>query len=299
MVSSLTEKLEAEPNDEEKSATAVELPAGINGRLQASGDRDYFRFSAKKGDRWIFTGQARQYDSPADLFLRIFQADKRLAEVDDTGMDEGRLDFTAPADGEYAWMVADLTQRGGPEFVYRVEAARFAPSFQLALDVDKVDVPQQGWLVMKVTAARSGYDGPIELAVHGLPDKCEISGETIAEKKNDTTLKIRLPEKTSPGALFALTVTGTGKAKDQALSATANSMAAWRKATPNLLYPDLAWVETVGVGVGPVFPKFFEISVAKKELSLAEDAKELKVKVSLKRLEKFADALTGALEGLP
>ncbi len=300
LVSNLPEPLEVEPNDEQAKATLVSLPAGINGRLHEPGDRDYFRFVAKQGDKLVFAGQARQFDSPADLFLRIFQADgKRLAEVDDSGMDEGRLEFTAPADGEFTLMVEDLVHRGGPEFAYRVEARPAAAGFELSLDADKFDVPLGGLLVSKVTVARSGYEGPIELTVEGAPEGSKLEGTTIAEKAKETTLKITLPESSQPGALYLLKIKGVGKLKDQELVATANSLAAWRKASPALAYPNPEFVETVAVGVGPVFPKFFELSVAKKEVEVAADAKEAKLKVTLKRLEKFDDTVTVSLAGLP
>ncbi len=299
LVTSVPEQLEIEPNDSQADATPIDLPGGINGRLQTPGDRDYFRFAARKGERWVFQGQAREYGSPADLFLRMFAADgKRLAEVDDTGVEEGRLDFTVPADGDYTLMVEDLVHRGGPEFVYRVAVQRYQPGFQLALEVDKLDVPQAGVLVAKVTATRAGYDGPIELKVVGAPEGAAVSGSTIAEKQNDTNLRITLPEAAAQGSLHVISVTGHGKLKDEELTATANSLAAWRKATPNLPYPGTEIVESLAVGVGPVFPKFFELTAA-KEIAAQPDAKEVSLKVTLKRLEKFEDGVTLSLQGLP
>ena len=301
-VSPLPESLEREPNDkaDAKSGEPFAIPGGWNGRFDEPGDRDHFVFEAKKGQRIVFQGQARELGSPADLFLRIYQEDgKKLAEVDDTGTSEGRLTFAVPADGRYLLAVEDLLRRGGPAFVYRVAVEPYQPSFTLALDADRFNAPQGGVFVTKVTATRAGYDGPITLSLQGAPEGTKLDANTIAEKKNDTTLSVTLPESVPAGTLLTFNVVGQGKLDKQELSAVANSLTVWRTAAPRVPYPSSELVETVAVGVGPKFPEFFQLAVDNSTVKLTPGVAAGSFKVTAKRLNKFADAVALAVEGLP
>src|SRR5581483_11846187 len=113
-------------------------------------------------------GRTRALGLPTDLFLRLFDATgKQLAEVEDTAGEEGVVDYTFTADGTYRLMVEDLLNRGGPEQVYRIELAHYQNDFSLSVDADKITVPRRAALVVKVSAARHGYKGPIEVKLVG------------------------------------------------------------------------------------------------------------------------------------
>jgi len=301
-VSSLPEQLEREPNNEAdaKSGEPFSIPGGWNGRFDEPGDRDHFVFEAKKGQQIVFQGQARELGSPADLFLRIYRADgTKLAEVDDTGTAEGRLTFTVPADGRYLLAVEDLLRRGGPAFAYRVIVEPNQPSFSLALDADRFTVPQGGVFVTKVTATRAGYNGPITLSLRGAPEGTKLADNVIEEKKNDTTLRVTLPEEVPAGTLLTFQIVGQGKLKDQEFLSAANSLAVWRTATPRVPYPSSELVETVAVGVGPKFPEFFQLAADNATVNVTPGLGAATLKVSAKRLNKFADAVTLAVQDLP
>lgn len=301
-VSAVPELLEQEPNDELAASEAqpLPIPAGWNGRFDRAGDRDHFTFEGKKGQRLVFRGHARELGSPADLFMRLYQADgKKLAEVDDTDTAEGILTITLPADGRYVLAVEDLLRRGGPAFAYRVAAEIYQPSFTLALDADRFNVPQGGVFVTKVTATRNGYDGPITLALEGAPEGTKLEANTIAEKKNDTTLKVTLPDSVPGGTLLTCNIIGQAKHGEQELTAVANALAVWRTAVPRVPYPSGELVETVAVGIGPKFPAFFELAVDDRTVNLTPGLDSGRFQVKAKRLNKFDDAIALAVEGLP
>src|SRR5690606_13594749 len=128
-------------------------------------------------------------------------------------------------------------------------------------DADRFNAPQGGVFVTKVTATRAGYDGPITLSLQGAPEGTKLDANTIAEKKNDTTLSVTLPESVPAGTLLTFNVVGQGKLDKQELSAVANSLTVWRTAAPRVPYPSSELVETVAVGVGPKFPEFFQLAV--------------------------------------
>jgi len=85
-----------------------------------------------------------------------------------TEAEEELLVFTAPDDGTYRLEVEDLLARGGPTYVYRVEAMP-GPLFGLVLKNDPntksshVMAPG-GAQFADVQVVRNGYDGAIDLS---------------------------------------------------------------------------------------------------------------------------------------
>ena len=83
-VDDLPEVQESEPNDSIVQANRVTAPVVINGRIQKSGDQDYFIFKADEGQKLLMEVDARRLDSPLDSVLTLFDAaGKKLAENDD------------------------------------------------------------------------------------------------------------------------------------------------------------------------------------------------------------------------
>ncbi len=68
---------EAEPNDAVTQAQAITLPATVNGKFVAAGDRDLFRFDAKAGQVWMLETNAARKGSLADTKLEVLTPDGR------------------------------------------------------------------------------------------------------------------------------------------------------------------------------------------------------------------------------
>jgi hypothetical protein len=129
-VSYFPNALEAEPNNDIKTATPTNLepPFALNGIIQEKGDVDFFKFTAKKDQQFDVNVFARRLRSPLDSMLDIYDAKgNRIAGNDDAGGPDSYLRWKAPADGEYHLSVRDQLFRGGPAFVYRVEVAAVQP----------------------------------------------------------------------------------------------------------------------------------------------------------------------------
>ena len=93
IASDRVEQVEFEPNDTPEHTTNKKTSGNLNGRFERPHDADYYQFTAKKGERLSFIGQARTLGSPADLYLRLFDAaGKQLAAADDSGVEEGSFD---------------------------------------------------------------------------------------------------------------------------------------------------------------------------------------------------------------
>jgi|GEM_PF-2759237 len=122
------------PDDESKScADAVELKAGKNnqsgisylfaeGILAEPNDKDFFKFTAKKGD-YINVGTiANADDDPmlVDTVVSLLSADGKtvFAEVDDSFpriSTDSNFDFRVPADGTYCLQVQEFSAWAGDD----------------------------------------------------------------------------------------------------------------------------------------------------------------------------------------
>jgi hypothetical protein len=300
LASDMAEQLEQEPNDSPDKSTPVKLPGAIDGRFAARGDRDFFQFEGKKGERFLFRGQTRSLGSPCDLFLRLHNADGGvLAEAEDTGPEEGILDVTLPADGVYRLKVEDTNHRGGPDEVYRIAVEPYQPGFTLTAAAEKVDAPQNGVFVVKVTAARRDYNGPITLSLEGAGEGCTLRGNIIPEGKPETTLNVTLGPTLAAGQLAAVKIVGTAKTDANELRATASTLVALRTALSGLPFPPAALDGTLALGVGPVFPKFFELAAATPVVPLVAASSPSNLQVKLTRSNGFDDKVNLSVEGLP
>jgi hypothetical protein len=85
LVGNLGETLEVEPNDGPDSATALTVPATVNGRclsINGDGDDDYFRFASKAGETWVVETDAQRRGAPTDTVIDVLDAaGKPIARV--------------------------------------------------------------------------------------------------------------------------------------------------------------------------------------------------------------------------
>ncbi len=294
------DQLEQEPNDTPETSTPVTLPGALEGRFEAPADRDYFSFTAAKGQRWVFRGQTRSLGSPGDLFMRLYNAEGGvLAEAQDNGTSEGSINVTFPADGTYRLAVEDTNRRGGPDLVYRILVEPYEPGFTLAAAAEKVDAPQNGVFVVKVTAARSDYNGPITLSVEGAGEGCTVSSNVISEGKPETTMHVTLGSSLTQGQLALVRIVGQATIGETDFRTTASTLDALRGALSGLPFPPAVLDGELALGVGPVFPEFFQIAAATPIVPLTSAGATGSVKVQVTRTGGFEEAVNVALEGLP
>ncbi len=187
-VSELPNAIETEPNATADQATAVTAPAALNGILAESGDIDLYKFSAKKDEVYDIRVYARSLRSPVDSVLTIRRAKGgNVANNDDSGMPDSYVRFRAPADDEYVLSICDHLNRGGPEFVYRVELAPVAPrlTMQLPERVTFVDVtapvPRANRFALLIGAKREDFGGPVDVQLEGLPPGVTADIVSIAD----------------------------------------------------------------------------------------------------------------------
>lgn len=299
IASDALEQVEIEPNDTGDMATGVSVPAAINGRIDRAGDKDYYQFNATTGQRFVFTGKTRSLGSPADLYLSMQKADGGvIAEAEDSGTEEGILDFTAPADGAYRLVVEHLYQKGGAEQVYRIDVDPYRPGFALNVEAEKYDVPQGGVLAFKVLAARKDYNGPITISLTGV-DGVVLANNVIPEGQAEVIVSATFPATYAAGQRLTAQVYGEAKINDQAVSVRASTLTPLRVTLAGLSYPPADLDGQVGIGVAPVFPDFFQLALDAKEVPFPEILGTTSFKVKLNKLNGFDDKVTLAISGLP
>jgi len=170
--------------------SAGSLPLAFNGILQADGDTDHFRFTAKKGTRYLLRAHAKRINSPVDPILQVLN-DKGgvLGSNDDAdNLADAKFDFTAPADGDYFIRVYDHLKRGGADFVYRVESETTPPAlvvskpeFEQQNDQARktMDVPRGGRYATLVNVTRQGFKGDVKFEIEGLPAGVTMSADVL------------------------------------------------------------------------------------------------------------------------
>jgi hypothetical protein len=248
-VDDLPEAQESEPNDSIAKANRVPVPVVINGRIQRSGDEDYFIFRAEEGQKLLMEVDARRLDSPLDSVLTLFDAaGKKLAENDDpppamatpnpanlnqpftdlvsqvdprdalvTHVADSRLVYTFAKAGDYVLRIRDAQEKGGEEYAYRLKIVPALPDYVLRINTDTARLVQGDSAVMSVTVLRKNdFDGEISLSVQDLPPGLTAGEAVIPAKEQEAKLTITAAANAAPG-FYLLAVVGTATADKQTL----------------------------------------------------------------------------------
>lgn len=248
---------EVEPNEDPEKAAALTIPARVAGRLGRRGDKDWYAFEAKKGDRLWIEVTSQRLGLPTDPMIVLQQVTasgvKDLVETDDPGGPQGGqrdmmrrykltpddpgVAWTAPEDGKYRLLVRDLygDVQGDARFAYVLSVRPAKPDFRLvAWPVEPFPAENRatpsacvlrrgGVEKIRVFATRlEGFDGPITLEVEGLP--AGVAAPPIVMQPGDTQEEIPL-QAAGDAPAFAGTVRIVGKAGERTRTARAAELA--------------------------------------------------------------------------
>lgn len=118
-VSDQPEVKEQGGNNSREKAQQIEINTVVSGTSDGT-NTDWFKFSAKAGQRLIVDCWSQRLDSRMDATLVLFDAaGKQLARGRDSNRHDPLVDFSVPADGEYFLQVYDFVYGGGAEYFYR------------------------------------------------------------------------------------------------------------------------------------------------------------------------------------
>ena len=194
-ITALDNVLEAEPNNNHAEAKAnaapPALPMAFNGVIEKPEDEDWFKFTAKKDQKFDLIVHARGIRSPLDPVLELFNKDGGgINGNDDNGAspDSKIGGWAVPEDGEYYLRVRDHLKRGGADFVYRVEVA--VPESGLNTYITRYDrTDSQQWVqtsiargnrhAIQVHVDRIGVGGDVGFDCANLPPGVKMETEVI------------------------------------------------------------------------------------------------------------------------
>ena len=300
-VSNSDEVVESEPNDSRDKATRVPLGANLNGRFDKAGDVDHYVVTAKKGQKFTFTGITRRVGSPAAVVIRLLDAKGgKVAEVVDLGINDSVINYTFPADGNFYVAVQDRDRRGGGGFAYRVSVDPVATGFKLTASAAHLNIAVGGTAAITVNAARSGYNGPISVAAVGLPAGITSTPTVIGTGRTNAVLTLTADDKAPKGKIVPIRVAGTAKIGETDTRADANVETPLKGIFGGLAWPPSTLSQEVAVAVAP--PAVFSLRTSPQTVVFGRDL-TAKVKVTVVRHKDYKEAINLVLQpaknGLP
>jgi hypothetical protein len=202
-VSPFDDFMEQEPNDDlaHANASGLAAPCAFNGIIEKPGDVDQFKFKLAKGQKVDFRAYAQALGSPLDTIIYVFNGKGQNVGGNDDGGGYRRMDskfsYTAPEDGEYAVSITDHLGRGGPNYVYRIEAVASLPEVTFASPNFSVNdshmrqfiaVPRGNRYATMVNVNRSNASGDMTISLPKLPAGIRLLTPKIAADQASCTL---------------------------------------------------------------------------------------------------------------
>ena len=199
-------------NDSKDKPQQIKLPCVIAGKIEKRGDRDWYAFTAKKGEVYHFEAFAERLGAPIDLYFQIRDERNNLVteQQDNTEIlstqfytgtaDPGKYRFVAPADGTYFLLVTalDAFTQYGPRSIYTVHITSEQPDFRLIAMPASLTTPeatvlnQGGGAAFNVYVWRSGgFNGDIHLSGENLPPGVEIPPQFITGSQKVANLVVQ------------------------------------------------------------------------------------------------------------
>jgi hypothetical protein len=193
--------LDNEANDTPDTAQEITPPCEIAGHIEKRRDRDWYVFTAKKGDAYLVEVLGERLGSPIFpyFFVRAATEKAEPAESQDNvdflhrkffvrTEDPLVYRFVAPADGKYQLLVGSQksAEKAGPRHYYRLRIMPEAPDFRLvampASDYrpEAATLWQAGQQSFSVFVLRQdGFTGDVSLSMDGLPAGVSCAPTTI------------------------------------------------------------------------------------------------------------------------
>ncbi len=306
LASSHPQAVEVEPNNEIAQATGAVFPGGASGVFQQAGDKDYFKFSATKGQRLRFSGHSLKLGSPAVVNFRVLKLDgSQLAAAPINPENEYAVAWSVPEDGEYLLETSELLQRGGEAYAYVVEVAA-GNTFTLTLKNDKATRNRflvdegKGGFQFPITVLRDGYVGPITIK-----SRTEIPGATwhnnvIAKDGKEITVLLEFSEETKAGDFVNLEIVGEAEIDGQTVQVPLTSRDWTRTQFAPITYPYAFLQGVVQYTTVPAIEEFFEPKFEPEAVYVARGETTATLKMSTASKHKdFKGTLARMFEDVP
>ena len=305
------------------------LPVAINGRIESEGEVDWFRFSAKKGERYRVVGYGKTLDSELDPRIWIRPApgnsSNRAYDEDDSQWEAHdlvghlyrhqtkiRLDpvfmFEPDVDGEWLVGIGDTRRESGPQHIYRIE---FQPHVDSAF-VHFAAYPSTPTIVRDRITLFSGhsysrpvsvqpgfgskYEKPLQLRAKNLPDGVTLESGPFKQSDGLIPVLFRADKVASIGAsLIDLVVepVDPDDRRDFRGGFIQNNQATNRRGDYAMYFD-----RTRQMALAVVDGATFNIEVEPPSIPLVRNG-ELSLKVKVQRHDNFEGAVYCEMDWLP
>jgi hypothetical protein len=218
------------------TAQEITLPCEIAGRIEKRRDRDWYVFTAKKGDVYNIEVLSERLGSPTLMYflLRNPETKQDIYESPDNTEPQSfkffahtedplTYRFTVPADGKYQLLVSSrlADTLAGPRHYYRVRITPDRPDFRLAAvplsntRPDSANLHQGGDVAFSVLVwRRDNFAGDITLSAEGLPPGVTCPPQVLGNGVRQTTLVLSAAEGAAP-AIAEIKIKGTATINGQ------------------------------------------------------------------------------------
>ena len=192
--------VESEPDETPDLAAAISLPVILEGRIDAPGDLDHFRFALEAGQRVAFEIQTVDRMFPQlSPWLEVLDASGRTVcsniyrSVENNSAYwqkflQSKTIFTVEEGGEYILRLRDLTSRqGGKGFTYRVLVRPQVPHIGVVTLAggDHINLVPGEARPLKLTLEREeGLDQMVTLHLENLPPGIQVLPTVVPEEKS-------------------------------------------------------------------------------------------------------------------
>jgi len=220
-VDALPEIFETGANDLLSQAQKISAPVIINGRIDAPGDLDCFRFDGRENQKISIEVIARRLGSPLDARLVLLDADEHVIAASDDVEDKAEglethhadacITTNLPATGTYTIRLDNLQGQGGDEYAYRLRIGADQPDYCLRMTPASLRIPQDGSAVITVHAIRKGgFTGPVQLTLKDAPRGLALDRAVIPEGAELALVTVSATDR-STREMIILEVEGTAE----------------------------------------------------------------------------------------
>ena len=303
------------------------LPLALNGIIKEEGEKDWFKFTAKKGERYRVRAYSRTMGSPLDPIIWIRPAEgnpsRKKYEQDDSLWDghdwEGhhyrhqvkdRLDpifmFEPDTDGEYLLGITDVRREHGPEYIYRVEFQpheeslfTYLPPYpsQAPIVRDIINIHRGSTFTHPIAIQKgfgSKYSGLVRLEAKGLPDYIQFDAPVFPANQPTIIATFSTPKDTPLGTALVELIPHAVDENVKLKGALAQTHGV--NDQRGGFAPLFNKTRKLGIGILEEAP--FDIRIEQPSIGLAKGA-ELGLKVIVERKEGFEGAVYLEMDWLP
>jgi hypothetical protein len=214
--------IENDDNDTPAKAQAIPVPCEVAGRVDKKRDRDWYVFTAKKGDVLMIELQSERLGAPTDMYFKLVNLNGKMPTdvtlQDDTpetlsfylftqSSDPPPYRFVVPEDGKYQIMVAShvADNQADPRHVYRLRVGPEKPDFRIIAMPPDEHRPEAftlnpgGQEYYIVHAQRSdGFKGDITLTIEGLPPGVTCGPQVLNGNMKSTHMVLTAADNAAP-----------------------------------------------------------------------------------------------------